>query len=122
MDAVEEIVYQVEDLLSGNISAEDFADWSGLYAWNIHKRADADARDLAHLIQSVMVGFESGDLSEDDVRGELRSAIAPFVIPALTGVSSVPEQLSFDPPQLKIRPITDQFEKWSLKAESLRAA
>ena len=60
-----------------------FVDWSASYSWDIHRRADAKTRDLAYLIRSVIVGFESGDLSEAEVREELANAIRPFVRSAL---------------------------------------
>ena len=54
MANVAEIRKQLERLLAGQLSLDNFEDWFVQYSWNIHQHGDAHAQALAYAVESQL--------------------------------------------------------------------
>jgi hypothetical protein len=78
MAHVQEISNTVKKFLAGKLPLAEFEDWAAEYSWNIHQRTDAEAQQLAYLVQSKVGDFDDGYIDERSLRRELAAAIRPF--------------------------------------------
>ncbi len=63
-----EIREKLEQLLSQQISLDDFEEWFAPYSWNIHKNGNEEAQQLAYRIEHQLSQF---DEDSDELRIEL---------------------------------------------------
>ncbi len=74
MANVAEMREQLANLLSQQISLDDFEAWFAPYTWNIHKDGDAEVQKLAYAIEHSLSRF---DEDCDGLRIELEGILGP---------------------------------------------
>ena len=76
-----EIAEQLNLLLDGAISLNNFEDWLAVRSWNMHADSSDEAQNLVWAIELNLSEFSSGHLDESGLREEL-AALVP-VIPGM---------------------------------------
>lgn len=62
---------RLADVLSGQLSLDDFEDWFASESWNMHQHAEEPARRLAAALELRLAEFSGGHLAEAELRREL---------------------------------------------------
>ena len=65
--------------LAGEIPLEDFEDWFVRRSWNMQEGSPEAAQKLASAIELRLAEHSSGHLTEEKLRGELRSSVTSYV-------------------------------------------
>lgn len=78
MTSLHEISERVMSLLAGEMSQEDFEEWSARSSWDTHLQDSEAVRDLSYKIRGIL-NAHSDDEDDDLMRQELASAIFPFL-------------------------------------------
>ena len=81
-----EIRHKLAELLSQQMSLDDFEQWFAPYSWNIHKNGDDDAQQLAYAIEHQLSQF---DEDCDGLRIELTRLLGTSRGETRSGKSSV---------------------------------
>jgi hypothetical protein len=75
MPNVSELRGQLEKLIEGQLSLDEFEDWFVPYSWNIHKCGDYEVQELAYSIEHQLSEF---DEDSEALRLGLESALRAF--------------------------------------------
>lgn len=75
-----QIVRQIECLLAGNISLDDFEDWLVRSSWNMHLDSPSEAQELVWRIELNLAEHSSGHLDETELRAELKDLVPMWYI------------------------------------------
>lgn len=70
-----QIVRQIEYLLAGKISLDDFEDWLVRSSWNMHLDSTSEAQELVWKIELNLAEHSSGHLDETELRTELKELV-----------------------------------------------
>lgn len=70
--SVAEVRDQVQQLLSGVISQDDFEDWLVGASWNMHQHANAEVQQLVGAIELRLAEYSEGHLDDADLHAELQ--------------------------------------------------
>jgi len=91
MANVSDIREHLANLLSRNLSLDEFEDWFVPYSWNIHKHGDHDAQQFAYAVEHILSLF-------DEDSAELRDRL----LSELLGSFSYGKNESGSPPPLSV--------------------
>jgi hypothetical protein len=71
MLSVAEVREQIQRMLIGVVSQDDFEDWLVGASWNMHQHADLESQALASAIELRLAEHSSGHLDSIELRHEL---------------------------------------------------
>lgn len=77
-----QIVRQIEYLLAGKISLDDFEDWLVRSSWNMHLDSTSEAQELVWKIELSLAEHSSGHLDETELRTELKELVPILLEPS----------------------------------------
>jgi hypothetical protein len=81
MLSLTDLLARVAACVSGEMSASDFEDWFQRVSWGMYDRRGDPMSDAIAAVESVLSGYDLGEISEGTLREELASAIHPFAQP-----------------------------------------
>jgi hypothetical protein len=79
MITVDQIRSAVQQVILSKISLDDFDEWLTKASWNMHKDSKVEAVRMVGNIELMLAEFDSGDLSERDLRKAFQRMAATFV-------------------------------------------